>query len=574
MALAGKSIGPGNEGMGLALKGGGGRDLRLRPSLPGLMVGQLVVGQLGADTGADPGRGAPPPADGWTETAADARGGGGGGGADPGPRPPTVLPDFNVPGWVRLHTLVLIRWIALLAQTMTLGVVYLGMEIDLPMAACLGVITLSALFNLLISVGQRRGSRLGDLAASLYLALDLLQLSAMLYLTGGLSNPFALLILAPIAVSASILSRRSILGLSLLAILLVSGLVVWHLPFPLPAEQEGSAALYLLGVWVSLTIGIVFLATYIWHVTKDARRLSDALARTQMALAREQHLSSLGALAAAMAHELGTPLSTIAMVAKEIEHGLEKDSPLAEDAAVLVSQAERCRDILANLSRHPDAEQDSFILLPLSAMVEEAAKPHESERVAIEIKRLPQGAEAGPEPRASAVPEISHAISTLIENGAQFAASSVKIAIQWDQETACIHIEDDGPGFPAAVLDRLGEPYLSGRKSKHGHLGLGIFIAQTLLHRTGARLRFENIAPYGSPSPTAPAPELSTEEASDSDSSSASSSTSASSSSASASSTRPRKNGARIVITWQRYTFENIQKGVSQHEEAYTNREA
>jgi two-component system sensor histidine kinase RegB len=255
----------------------------------------------------------------------------------------------------------------------------------------------------------------------------------------------------------------------------------------------------MLGVWVSLAVGILFFAGYAWRVAEEARRLHNALSATQLALDREQRISEIGGLAAAAAHALGSPLGTIAIAAREIARELPEDSPMAEDARLLVSETIRCRDILAELAVKPRDEPGSpFSLLPIGAVVEAAARRHEVSGVEILY-------DAGPEPDAAAskdpmtVPsaEIIHGLGSLIQNAVQFARTRTTVTTRWNDDAVSVTVADDGPGFPPMVLERLGEPYLSVRAEEGEHMGLGIFIAQTLLQRTGATLRFRNLPVRG-----------------------------------------------------------------------------
>ena len=243
-------------------------------------------------------------------------------------------------------------------------------------------------------------------------------------------------------------------------------------------------------------LATLFIGGYIWSVAQGARRLRDAMAATQLALAREQRVSAVGALAAAAAHELGSPLGTIAVVAKELVRELPEGSPYAEDAALLLSQSERCRKILAELAHHSEEDGGSpYTQLPISALIEAAALPHRDQGVRLILATA--GEPAGEEPLVRRSPEIMHGLTNLIQNAVQFAAREVNITTFWDAATVTIEIGDDGPGFPLHLLGRLGEPYLSTRAGVTDHMGLGIFIAQTLLERSGARLAFDNLIDGG-----------------------------------------------------------------------------
>ncbi len=294
------------------------------------------------------------------------------------------------------------------------------------------------------------------------------------------------------------LSLRPVIALAVFAVAVITFLALFHLPLPWRAEQ---AALQfppelVLGLWTALGCAIVFIGSYTWTVAAEARRLRDAVAATQLALAREQRVSAVGALAAAAAHELGSPLATIAVVAKELVHDLPADSPHAEDAQLLLSQSERCRQILAQLAHRPDEEGISpYTRLPISALVEAAGVLYHDPRVRLIFATT--GEAAAQEPLVRRSPEIMHGLNNLIQNAVQFARREVSVTIHWDVSTVTVEIADDGPGFPANLLGRLGEPYLSTRAGASNHMGLGIFIAQSLLERSGAELTFDNLTEGG-----------------------------------------------------------------------------
>lgn len=390
---------------------------------------------------------------------------------------------------VRLRTLIIIRWLAIGGQFITVLAVHFGLDFELPIVAALIVVAASAALNLVATFGQPLGLRLRERTAAAYLGFDILQLSVLLFLMGGLHNPFALLVLAPVTVSSAVLSRLSTVGLGTLAGICLTVLAFWHLPFPWRGEIFTLPRIYILGIWLALGIGLVFIASYVGHISAEARRMSSALSATQMALAREQRLSALGALAAAAAHELGSPLSTIAVTVTEMAKDVPKKSPLAGDVALLKTQTERCRDILARLGR--EAEEDGhspFLRLPISALAAAAAEPHRSPDIKIDFDSDGDG---GAEPAVPRSPEIIHGLGNLIQNAVQFARATVMVRTRWSADDVALTIVDDGPGFPPRLLDRIGEPYISTRAGA-GHMGLGIFIAQTLLERTGAELRFTN----------------------------------------------------------------------------------
>jgi two-component system sensor histidine kinase RegB len=395
-------------------------------------------------------------------------------------------------GRLRLRTLVLLRWIAIAGQTVAIVVVKFGLEYELPLALCLTVIGVSAASNMLLTLGRPPRTRLGSRDAAMLLGFDVIQLAVLLFLTGGLANPFAVLILAPVTVSATILSRRTTVVLLLLVFACVTLLAFQHWPLPWQPGALDLPFAYLLGIWTALSVAAVFVSIYVWSVAEEARRMSNALAETQASLAREQRVSALGGLAAAAAHELGSPLATIAVVAKELSLEVSADSPLAEDIALLLGQSDRCREILKSLTQRPGLQHGELDVsrLTLTSLAETAAAAHRDERVVLALRRADEA--SGDEPSVPGGPGVVHGVGNLIQNAVQFARTRVDIEVTWDAAGARIVISDDGPGFPSPLLTALGEPYVSGRESDSRHMGLGIFIALTLLERTGASLVFAN----------------------------------------------------------------------------------
>ena len=399
-------------------------------------------------------------------------------------------------GRISLRTLVPIRWVAIAGQALTILIVHYGLGYRLPLIPALAVVAGSVLLNLVLILLRQAAARLGERDAALCLGYDIMQLAILLYLTGGLQNPFSTLILAPVTVAATILSRRPVIALSILAVAAITVLALWHMPLPWRTEPLVFPPELILGIWVALVLATVFIGGYTWSVAQEARRLRDAVAATQLALAREQRISAVGALAAAAAHELGSPLATIAVVAKELAHDLPEDSPHAEDAALLLSQSERCRKILAELARQPEHDGGSpYTRLPISALVETAGALHQHDGVKLIFATAGQ---PGPEePLVRRSPEIMHGLNNLIQNAVQFARREVSVTTFWDKAAVTVEIADDGPGFPLHLLGRLGEPYISTRAGAADHMGLGIFIAQSLLERSGARLAFDNLPEGG-----------------------------------------------------------------------------
>ncbi len=400
---------------------------------------------------------------------------------------------------LRLDTLVKLRWLAVIGQSAAVALVQFGLGFPLPFGACFAVISVSALLNVGLRVVYPVSHRLSDRAAASLLAYDILQLAVLLYLTGGLQNPFAILFLAPVLISATALPPQKTLILGAFAIACASGLAIWHLPLPwMPGEEFRLPFAYVAGIWISVLLGIAFIAAYAWRVADEARMLAEALAATELVLAREQHLSQLDGLAAAAAHELGTPLATIALVAKELDGLVHDDGQVREDIALLREQVARCRDILGKLASLASGDAGPLDVLTLRHLIEEVAGPQRPFGVPIRIAL----AGDGEPPSCRRNPGVLYGLANLVDNAVDFAREAVTIEAGWDAETVRLAIRDDGPGFQPLVLLRLGDPYVTTRgrdrrPEQAGGLGLGLFIAKTLLERSGASVTFANAAAPG-----------------------------------------------------------------------------
>ncbi|MES1201607.1 MAG: ActS/PrrB/RegB family redox-sensitive histidine kinase [Pseudomonadota bacterium] len=389
------------------------------------------------------------------------------------------------------RTLIFLRWLAVTGQTIAVLFVRFGIDNDFPVAGVMAVIGMSAAFNLtLMAVRPLQGLAL-EWEAVAQLGFDVVQLAVLLAMTGGLQNPFVFLFVAPVAVSATVLRPAVTAMLAALTFLCVGAISMWRLPLPWPGDPNLELPpLYQLGVAASVLVGLGFTSVYAWRVAAEEERLNIALSAVQAVLAREQKLSALGALAAAAAHELGTPLATIHLVAKEMARALPSNDPHAEDAQLLVSQSERCRSILAQLSNRRDEVDAMHARAPVRALLEEIAAPHEGLGAAIIYRTEGDGSI-----ELKRLPEIVHALGAIVENAVGFAETRVDIDAHWTSDHVEIAVIDDGPGFAPGVLARLGEPYLTEREAgAAGGLGLGFFIAKTLLERTGAKIMVKNRA--------------------------------------------------------------------------------
>jgi len=397
--------------------------------------------------------------------------------------------------YVRLDTILRLRWLAALGQLAAIFIVAQGLEFDVPVMPCVAIVGLSAVTNLALQIRFNPMQRLEPIYAAVLLALNIVELGALLFFTGGLQNPFSFLFLAPVLISATALPIRLTIALGVLAVACASALVFFHLPLPWDSDDPlVLPPIYLFGVWLSILLAIGVTSLYAFQVTEESRKLSDALAATELVLTREQHLTQIDGLAAAAAHELGTPLSTIFLIARELEKTVQDNGHLTSELKTLREQAQRCRDILAKITQLSSSGAP-FDRMPLSTLIEESVAPHRDFGVAIKVRLA---VAATREPVGARNPAILYGVGNILENAVDFARSTVEVNAWWNSDTVEMVISDDGPGIAPDMLKRIGEPYLSRRRGAdeaqtgRSGLGLGVFIARTLLERTGAKVSFTN----------------------------------------------------------------------------------
>ena len=411
-----------------------------------------------------------------------------------------VLKGHERGNWVRLRTIILLRWGAVVGQLVALFVAQQAYNLQIEMALCLLVVSVSVMGNLIAMFIFPENKRLSETENLLMVLFDLLQLALLLYLTGGLHNPFYILILGPVTVSALVLTLRSTVFLGITAILAVTLLAEFHLPL---RSDQGFLLrvpdIFVFGNWVAITIAVVFLSFYSRRVTQEMHSMSDALQATQMALAREQKLTDLGGVVAAAAHELGTPLATIKLTSAELIEELEDFPELQEDARLIRQQADRCRDILRSMGR---AGKDDLMLrqAPLGTVVREAAAPHMNRGKDMHFQDGQNSEDSQNQPVVLRRPDLVHGLRNLLQNGVDFARANVWVETTWDEDTVSVRIMDDGMGYPPSMMGRIGDPFMRLRRTEpersqrpeYEGMGLGLFIAKTLLERSGAELSFAN----------------------------------------------------------------------------------
>ncbi len=412
------------------------------------------------------------------------------------------LTTVPLAGLLRLRTLVRLRWLAVIGQSIAvLGVQFL-LHFNLPLPACLALIAVSAWLNVFLTIRWRGSQRLSTRAAGLLLAYDVLQLAGLLYLTGGLENPFSLLFLVPVTVSATSLPIGWTAALGLLGLACASVLSYFHLPMPWGLGQSFTLPpLYLGGMWAAIVSATVFSAIYARRIAEEARIMSMALQATELVLAREQRLSALDGLAAAAAHELGTPLATIALVAKELKRELPKRFKHGEDIDLLISQTARCREILARLAVPEQLSDETYQRVGLEAMLEDMVAPLRGSDVQVSVDAAASDGKSVA-PVFQRNPAIMYGLGNLLENAIDFATSRVDVKARWSASQIGLAVTDDGPGFDQTIFDRLGDPFVTTRPgydkpeagdgTQHEGMGLGLFIAKTLLERSGASVTLSN----------------------------------------------------------------------------------
>ena len=399
-------------------------------------------------------------------------------------------------GALRRYTLVLLRWGAVFGQLVTLLFVSQGLNFTFAVWPSLAVIAAAAGLNILISLSLPLDRRVSDTEATLQLSFDIAQLGLLLYFNGGIENPFAILFLAPVVTSATTLSRRVLGTVAGFAFVVALALLFFHRPLPwTPGVPFQLPPVYDVGLLSGIVVGTAFTSLYAWRATKESRTMSAALSAAEQMLAEEQKLSALGSLAAAAAHELGTPLATITVTAKEMTRELP-EGPQRQDAELVLGQAQRCRSILEQLAMRGDTPDMIHGELTLEDLLEEAAEGFIGRGVDIVVES--EQPEGGLPLSIRRRPELLYALKNFTENAVSFANGRVLLTAWVENDTVRITVDDDGRGFDPVILGRLGQPYVTtrSRAGRAGGLGLGVFIASTLVERTGGQTAFER-SPLG-----------------------------------------------------------------------------
>ena len=387
-------------------------------------------------------------------------------------------------------TLVFLRWIAIFGQLFSINLVYFFLNLNFPVLICHLVIILGLLSNVFLQF-KIKASLLKDLYSSSFLVLDIFLLSVLLFLTGGIFNPFSILIIVPTIVSSTFLSMGSTIILGSITIFSLFFLTFFHMPLPGMEEYILSFPdYYVSGILISLIIGLIFLSYFGIRFSGETKKRSDALSKLQQILAKEYELESLGGQAAAAAHSLGTPLATISVVSKELRKEIGAESKYTKDLDLLISQTKRCSDILKKISQKKIIHDEFLTEMTLEDLLEDIIKSfNESTKKKIllntdkDLNKI----------NIKRTPELVYGLRNFIGNAVKFSVQEVTIFVISDNINVFINIDDDGPGFPEDIRKTLGDPYIKSKSMENkAGLGLGTFLGKTLLERQSAIISFEN----------------------------------------------------------------------------------
>ena len=388
-------------------------------------------------------------------------------------------------------TLVILRWIALVGQYLTINIVNFIFKYELPFFYCSLVIFISVITNFYLQFVFKK-NQLNNFTSTFVLFYDLLQLSLLLYLTGGITNPFSILLIVPAIVASTFLNLRSTINLSIATIVILIVLTIYNFPLPHYGELHFHVPdTYLYALPIAVVITLIFLTYFGVRFGMESRKRTEALNKLELILAKEHELESIGLQAAAAAHSLGTPLSTITVVARELEKEIGKNPKYAKDIDLLLSQTKRCSEILKNLSKDQLQEDDFLSNIKIEELLSEIVRSFNetSEKklsLIVEKNML--------NPQIDRTLEITYGLRNFIGNAVKYGKSLVDISLESNNKITEVKVCDDGPGFSEDILDVLGEPYIRSKNkiiSLKSGLGLGTFIGKTLLERMKANVKFD-----------------------------------------------------------------------------------
>ncbi len=394
-------------------------------------------------------------------------------------------------------TLTILRYIAIFGQFIAINIVFFYLNLKFPIKESYIIISIGLLTNLFLQF-KIKVNQLKDTYASLFLLYDLFQLSALLYLTGGILNPFSILMIIPTIVSSTFLSMGTTIILGVITSFLLFILSYTHLPLPgLDSNIFAVPNYYTIGILISILIGLIFLSYFGIRFSGETKKRSEALNKLQEVISKEYELESLGGQAAAAAHSLGTPLATISVVAKELKKEIGSEKEYSKDIDLLISQTKRCSEILKKISQKKIEEDNFLSSIKFEDLIQEiidSFKETSSKNIELIIDKDTNKI------AIKRTPEIIYGLRNFIGNAIKFSKSKVKITLNSNQKIIEIKINDDGPGIPEDIIEKIGEPYIKSKSkelSANSGLGLGSFLGKTLLERQGAKLLFRRNSDLG-----------------------------------------------------------------------------
>ena len=387
---------------------------------------------------------------------------------------------------ILLGDLIKIRWIAIFGQFITIFFVYYVFDIQIPFLETLLIILLSVGVNFYSYYDERKNKSVSNTKAFSFLLFDTLQLGFLLFLTGGLINPFSILILAPVITSASYLPATMTIILSTISIMIIVTLNFYFIPLNLGSSFY-LPEIYSFGLVIALIITVIFIAIYAYLFASSSRKISNALSISKLQILNQKKITEVGSLSAAAAHELGTPLNTIFLILNDLlkEKKLIEDKNIVKDIVLLKSQAERCKEILQSFSKNPLKLKDKFLeKVKMSDLIKiNFDKFNKNKKLNLEIIPLNN------EPEIIFKDEIMYALGNIIQNAVFYCNKTTSAKLFYQKNNVKIIISNDGSGFAKDIIDKLGEPYVS--KNNQG-MGLGIFIAKNLIENMGGTINFYN----------------------------------------------------------------------------------
>tara|TARA_B100001057_G_scaffold495828_1_gene595725 strand:- start:1182 stop:2411 length:1230 start_codon:yes stop_codon:yes gene_type:complete len=387
---------------------------------------------------------------------------------------------------ILLGNLIKIRWIAIIGQILAIFFVAIIIKIQIPLFQTLLIILLSIIVNFYSYFEERKNKSISNIKAFSFLLFDTMQLGFLLFLTGGIINPFSILILAPVITSASYLPALMTVILSTISILIIILINFYYIPLNLGNEFY-LPNIYSFGLVASLIITVIFIAIYAYLFASSSRKISNALSVSKLQILNQKKISEVGSLSAAAAHELGTPLNTIFLILNDLlkEKKLMEDQNIVKDIILLKSQAERCKEILQRFSKNPLKLKDKFLeKVKITDLIKINFEKFNKNKKLNILKKSNHK-----EPEIIYKDEIMYALGNIIQNAIFYSKEIVTVDLNYSKSNVKIVITDDGKGFAKDIIDKLGEPYIS--KNKQG-MGLGIFISKNLIENMGGNLIFYN----------------------------------------------------------------------------------